>query len=688
MQTPIRIGELLIDPTPHQVTLAGALLQLTPTEYRLLSVLAARPEQVVPRDTLAKLVWGDPDTGTSRTIDVHIGRLRVKLSQGGARAPQIVSVRGFGYKIMSPGGGYPPTSLHADGRSPPPPPAHRNERCRTHVSRGTLGPYAPWRCVEPMPRAAQHLANGSLLLALGVALVVGVLLGRSSFVSAQSLGQGTDPTFFPATGYRISSPAIYDYFQSRGGVRTFGLPVSNDFPLLGHRIQIFQRQVLELRQDGSVTAVNVLEPDVLPIQNIDGLSLPAVDLELLANSPATGSPDYAEQGLAFVNAYVPDEWEGMQVNYLSTFLNTVSCADAFEADPAACDESLLPVYALEIWGLPTSLPTPDPVNPEFVYQRFQRGILHYSRATGLTQGLLVGDWFKRVLIGLNLSPDIGADVRASRFFGQYAPNRPLGLSRPTDLPDTSLAQAFRSETLSTAAQQGATLPPVVAQTATSVAMTATALTGTQVVLESTAISLTSTAISLIMTPTTPGVLTPGVLTPGTTLMPTPSPIGLVSDIPVSTAGCMGDEQMWFVPRRPSIGTRMEISVTSQRRHDLHVVRLAGPVDSGTPTERLSRLRLHLDLERGPGRRGLLQLDLLTPMACGRASPAASTRSRHWARPLRRHPPASQRTRPDPPRPRPRRCRRCRSCRASTQAPGTADSRCRSSAATSGTRCLT
>jgi DNA-binding response OmpR family regulator len=55
----------------------------------------------VPRDALAKLVWGAPDTGTSRTIDVHIGRLRVKLSQAGNSAPQIVSVRGFGYKIVS-----------------------------------------------------------------------------------------------------------------------------------------------------------------------------------------------------------------------------------------------------------------------------------------------------------------------------------------------------------------------------------------------------------------------------------------------------------------------------------------------------------------------------------------------------------------------------------------------------------
>ena len=98
---PIRIGDLLIDHGMHQVTLGDNVLQLTPTEYRLLTVLAARPDQVVPRDALAKLVWGDPDTGTSRTIDVHIGRLRVKLVQAGRTAPQIISVRGFGYKIVN-----------------------------------------------------------------------------------------------------------------------------------------------------------------------------------------------------------------------------------------------------------------------------------------------------------------------------------------------------------------------------------------------------------------------------------------------------------------------------------------------------------------------------------------------------------------------------------------------------------
>jgi two-component system, OmpR family, response regulator MtrA len=98
---PLRIGELVIDHALHHVSLAGNVLQLTPTEYRLLTVLAARPDQVVPRDALAKLVWGDPDTGSSRTIDVHIGRLRVKLSRAGRMAPQIVSVRGFGYKLVN-----------------------------------------------------------------------------------------------------------------------------------------------------------------------------------------------------------------------------------------------------------------------------------------------------------------------------------------------------------------------------------------------------------------------------------------------------------------------------------------------------------------------------------------------------------------------------------------------------------
>ena len=71
-------------------------------------------------------------------------------------------------------------------------------------------------------------------------------------------------------------------------------------------------------------------------------------------------------------------------------------------------------------------------------------------ATGL--GLLLGDWLKRVMVGVDLSPDLNPEVRQSRFFAQYAPSRPLALDRPADLPDTSLAQAFRADSLTAAGQ--------------------------------------------------------------------------------------------------------------------------------------------------------------------------------------------------------------------------------------------
>ena len=95
----IRVGELVIDRSRRRVTLGGEPIQLTPTEYRLISALASRPDEILSRDELAQLVWGYQDASSGRTIDVHIRRLRVKLSQGPVPAPAIVAVRGFGYKI-------------------------------------------------------------------------------------------------------------------------------------------------------------------------------------------------------------------------------------------------------------------------------------------------------------------------------------------------------------------------------------------------------------------------------------------------------------------------------------------------------------------------------------------------------------------------------------------------------------
>jgi DNA-binding response OmpR family regulator len=100
-QTQLRVGDLLVEPARRRAALGGHVMPLTPTEFRLLSVLAAHADSVLTRDQLAHEVWGYADASNGRTIDVHVRRLRVKLSQGRVPGPSIISVRGMGYRITS-----------------------------------------------------------------------------------------------------------------------------------------------------------------------------------------------------------------------------------------------------------------------------------------------------------------------------------------------------------------------------------------------------------------------------------------------------------------------------------------------------------------------------------------------------------------------------------------------------------
>jgi DNA-binding response OmpR family regulator len=95
----IRVDELVISQSRGTVILAGRPVHLTPTEYRLLVVLASRPGEVLSREMLGQLVWGYEDLGTGHLIDVHIGRLRFKLQRSSNSGPMIVTVRGKGYRI-------------------------------------------------------------------------------------------------------------------------------------------------------------------------------------------------------------------------------------------------------------------------------------------------------------------------------------------------------------------------------------------------------------------------------------------------------------------------------------------------------------------------------------------------------------------------------------------------------------
>jgi DNA-binding response OmpR family regulator len=95
----IRIGELLISQSRATVILAGQSVCLTPTEFRLLVALSGCHGEILSRETLGQLVWGYHDLGTDHLIDVHLGRLRLKLRHASSAGPEIVTVRGKGFTI-------------------------------------------------------------------------------------------------------------------------------------------------------------------------------------------------------------------------------------------------------------------------------------------------------------------------------------------------------------------------------------------------------------------------------------------------------------------------------------------------------------------------------------------------------------------------------------------------------------
>lgn len=94
----LAIGPIHIDLSEHRVLVDGAAIDLTPTEYKLLLMLAERRGRVQARGHLLETVWeAAPDIQT-RTVDMHVQRLRAKLGNAGAL---IETVRGFGYRLKT-----------------------------------------------------------------------------------------------------------------------------------------------------------------------------------------------------------------------------------------------------------------------------------------------------------------------------------------------------------------------------------------------------------------------------------------------------------------------------------------------------------------------------------------------------------------------------------------------------------
>ncbi|AXI46557.1 phosphate regulon transcriptional regulatory protein PhoB [Sulfitobacter sp. SK012] len=94
----LKFGDISLDAQSHRVTRAGAELKLGPTEYRLLVTLLEKPGRVFSRDQLLDHVWGRDIYVDTRTVDVHIARLRKVLTAQGGDDP-IRTVRGTGYAL-------------------------------------------------------------------------------------------------------------------------------------------------------------------------------------------------------------------------------------------------------------------------------------------------------------------------------------------------------------------------------------------------------------------------------------------------------------------------------------------------------------------------------------------------------------------------------------------------------------
>lgn len=195
-----------------------------------------------------------------------------------------------------------------------------------------------------------------------------------------------DGRFFPETGYGVENDIIWDYFQSRGGVDTFGYPVSELFDRRGLPVQIFQRHVLQITGQ-QARPLNLLDPDVMPINTFGGLTFPEYNQILAASAPAPNAANYGEAVREHLEASVPEMWQDHSLGFLSYYLSAAP-ADA---------GGLRTLLALEVWGFPTSQPKADPNNENFIYQRFQRGIMHYDATNNVTRGILLGDAFKEMI---------------------------------------------------------------------------------------------------------------------------------------------------------------------------------------------------------------------------------------------------------------------------------------------------
>jgi two-component system response regulator RegX3 len=96
----LKLGGIKLDLSRHVVEADGEPVQLTPSEFRVLTLLADEPGRVFTRRQIMEHLWQSPYVGDERASDVHISNLRRKIERDVANPQRIVTVRGVGYKLV------------------------------------------------------------------------------------------------------------------------------------------------------------------------------------------------------------------------------------------------------------------------------------------------------------------------------------------------------------------------------------------------------------------------------------------------------------------------------------------------------------------------------------------------------------------------------------------------------------
>ena len=96
-----RVGSLELDVSRHEVQIDGASIRLTPSEFRLLALLAEQPERVYSRREIMQHLWDSTYVGDERACDIHVSNLRRKIEATPGNPSRLVTVRGVGYKLLA-----------------------------------------------------------------------------------------------------------------------------------------------------------------------------------------------------------------------------------------------------------------------------------------------------------------------------------------------------------------------------------------------------------------------------------------------------------------------------------------------------------------------------------------------------------------------------------------------------------